>query len=246
MVQIASPATGFMRTETTDKDGRYQSQNLPLGSYKVTVQQAGFRTEERSGITLSVASQVTVNVQMSVGDVQERVEVTADAAPVETTNATVSQLTTGEQVRDLPLNGRSMDELAGLTPGMYVDKSAVQSASISFGARMSINGGQPDMMLFLLDGTVINDPSGGAPISAAKGMLGVEGILEFRMLTHTFGAEYGRVGGGVMSMVTRSGTNDFHGSGYEFLRNNDFDARNFFNPGSRSPHHRAHQLRHRS
>src|SRR5260370_41485705 len=120
-----------------------------------------------------------------------------------------------------------MDELAGLTAGMYVDKTGTPNASVGFGARMSINGAQPDMILFLLDGTVMNDPSGGAPISAARGMLGVEGILEFRMLTHTFSAEYGRVGGGVISMGTRSGGNDFHGSALEFLRDNALYGPNF-------------------
>ena len=230
MVQVQNLDTGFSRTEQTDKEGRYLSQNLPLGAYKVTVQQAGFRTEERRGITLSVGSEVAVNVQLAVGNTQEKVEVVAEASAVETSNATVSQLTTGEQVRDLPLNGRSMDQLAGLTPGLYVDRQINSNAAIGFGARMTINGGRITSILYLLDGMVINDPDGGAPVSAAKNLLGVEGILEFRLLTHNFSAEYGRASGAVFSMVTRSGTNQFHGSAYEFLRNNFFDARNFFNP----------------
>src|SRR5712691_1711743 len=228
-IQIQNLDTGFSRTEQTDREGRYIGRSLPLGAYSVTVQQQGFRTEERRGITLTVASEVTVNVELSVGNVQDRVEVTGEAPVIETSNGTVSKLITGDQIRDLPLNGRSLDGLAGLTPGLFVDRSGNPNASLGFGSRLSINGSRVDSILYLLDGTVINDPSGGAPISASKNMLGVEGILEFRLLTHDFSAEYGRNSGAVMSSVTRSGTNQFHGSLYEFLRNNVFDARNFFN-----------------
>jgi carboxypeptidase family protein len=237
-VQIQNVETGFSRSEQTDTEGRYLSRNLPLGSYTVTVQQAGFRTEVRSGIVLTVASEVTVNVELSVGNVQEKVEVTAEAPAVETTNATISGLVSQDQLRDLPLNGRSVDQLALLSPGVIQNRSATRNIQIGTGIHLSVNGGRPDSTLYLLDGTVVNDATNNGHGSAAGQALGVESILEFRLLTHSFSAEYGRNGGAVISAVTRSGTNELHGSVYEFVRNNIFDARNFFNPGDLPPFRR--------
>jgi carboxypeptidase family protein/TonB-dependent receptor-like protein len=229
-ITIQNTATGFSQTVQTDSDGRYSARNLPLGTYTVTVQQAGFRTEVRSGIVLTVASEIAVNVELAVGNVQEKVDVTAEATLIETTNAIVSGLVSQDQLRDLPLNGRSIDKLALLSPGVFSNQSKTKNATTGLGLALSVNGGRPDANLFLLDGTVTNDSTAGRG-SASGQALGVEGILEFRVLTHNFGAEYGRNSGAVVSAVTRSGTNAFHGSAYEFVRNNLFDARNFFNPG---------------
>jgi carboxypeptidase family protein len=231
-VQIQNVDTGFTRSEQTDSEGRYLSRNLPLGSYSVTVQQAGFRTEVRRGVVLTVASEVTINVDLAVGNVQEKVEVTAEAPLIETTNATVSGLVSQDQMRDLPLNGRSVDSLALLSPGVFANRAASANATVGPGIHLSINGARPDSTLYLLDGTVVSDATNNSHGSAVGQALGVEGILEFRLLTHNFSAEYGRMAGGVISAVTRSGTNELHGSVYEFVRNNIFDARNFFNPGS--------------
>src|SRR5258708_4766057 len=123
MVQLQNVETGFSRTEQTDSGGRYLARNLPLGAYSVTVQQAGFRSEVRSGISLSVASEVTVNIELAVGNVQEKVEVTAEAPAVETTNATISGLVGQDQMRELPLNGRSIDQLALLSPDGFANRT---------------------------------------------------------------------------------------------------------------------------
>jgi carboxypeptidase family protein/TonB-dependent receptor-like protein len=237
-VQIQNVGTGFTQTAQTDSGGRYLVRSLPLGSYTVTVQQAGFQSQVRRGISLTVASEVTVNVELAVGNIQEKVEVTAEAPLVETTNATVSGLVSSEQMRDLPLNGRSIDSLTLLSPGVFVNRAFTPNAPIGQGLRISVNGGRPDANLFLLDGTVVNDHTTQGFGSATGASLGVEGILEFRVLTHNYSAEYGRVSGGVVSAVTRSGTNELHGSIYEFVRNNIFDARNFFNPGALPPFRR--------
>jgi carboxypeptidase family protein/TonB-dependent receptor-like protein len=230
-VQIQNVDTGLSRTAHTDSEGRYSARNLPLGSYSVTVQQAGFQTQVRRGIALTVGSEAVVNLELAVGAVQETVEVTAAAPAIETTTATLSGLVSSQQIRDLPLNGRSIDQLALLSPGVFANRNVGASPSTGMGIRISVNGGRPSDNLYLLDGTVVNDHGGRGLGSATTARLGVEGILEFRVLTHNFSAEYGRNAGGVISAVTRSGTNDFHGSVYEFVRNNIFDARNFFNPG---------------
>jgi carboxypeptidase family protein/TonB-dependent receptor-like protein len=237
-VQIQNVDTGFSQTVQSDSEGRYLARNLPLGAYTVTVQQAGFQSQVHRGISLSVGSEVAVNVELAVGNVQEKVEVTAEAPMIETTNATVSGLVSPEQIRELPLNGRSYDSLALLSPGVFANRAANASTSEGMGTKISVDGGRPDANLYLLDGTITNDQASNGPGSAAGTNLGVEGIREFRMLTHNFSAEYGRNSGAVLSAVTRSGTNDFHGSVYEFVRNNIFDARNFFSQGDLAPFRR--------
>jgi carboxypeptidase family protein/TonB-dependent receptor-like protein len=234
-VQVQNIETGFSRNAQTDGAGRYEARNLPVGSYSITAQQSGFKTEVRSGITLTVASEAVVNMELSVGEVQEKIEVKAEVPAIETTNATLSGLVGQQQMRDLPLNGRSYDRLALLAPGViYLPNSNTGSQS-GTGLQISSNGARNDANLYLLDGTTVNDHSNRGPGSAAGLSLGVEAVREFRILTHNYSAEYGRNAGAVVSAITRSGTNEFHGSAYEFLRNNVMDARNFFNPGALPP-----------
>jgi len=237
-VQIENTETGFSRSVPTDASGRYEVRNLPLGSYTVTAQQTGFQTEVRQGITLTVGSQIVVNLELHVGAVQEKVEVTAEAPAIETTSATLSGLVTQQQMRELPLNGRSFDQLALLSAGVISQPEATRNQIQGAGLRLASDGARADANLYLLDGTVINDQSSQGAASATGQNLGVEAIREFRVLTHNFSAEYGQNAGAVISAVTRSGTNEFHGSAYEFLRNNDLDARNFFNPGALPPFRR--------
>jgi len=237
-VQIQNTETGSSQTLQTDSEGRYLVRNLAPGTYDATVSQPGFQTQVRHGIVLSVASEITVNAELAVGNTQERIEVTATAAAIETTNAVISGLVSQDQMRDLPLNGRSLDQLALLSPGVFVSRYTQNVSTLGRGMRISVNGGRQDANVYLIDGTVVNDHAANGPNSAGGNALGVEGILEYRVLTHNFGAEYGRNSGAVVSMVTRSGTNQFHGSAYEFLRNNVFDARNFFNTGDLPPFRR--------
>ncbi|OFV95597.1 MAG: hypothetical protein A3H28_00055 [Acidobacteria bacterium RIFCSPLOWO2_02_FULL_61_28] len=230
-MQVQNVETGLSRSVQSDAGGRYVVRNLPVGSYTVTVQQSGFQTVVRSGITLTVGSEVTVNVELNVGAVAERVEVTGEAPAIETTSATLSNLVSQTQLRDLPLNGRSYDELALLAPGVVEQTNTGRGAFGGMGRRLSISGARPLHILFLLDGTVASDYNVSSIGGESGQALGVESVREFRLLTHSFSAEYGRNSGGVFSMITRAGTNEFHGSVYEFLRNNALDARDFFNRG---------------
>ena len=236
-VVLLNQDTGFTRTVQSDAAGRYLATSLPLGDYQVTATLQGFQTQVRSGIVLTVGREAVVDLVLSVGAVTQTVEVFGEAALIDTTSATVSGLVDGVQIRELPLNGRSYNDLALLNPGVIYNRSTGSSASDGYGARMNVNGARSNMNLFLVDGTVTNDASQTAGTVAALS-LGVEGIREFRVLTHNYTAEYGRSAGGVVSVVTRSGTNQLHGSAYEFVRNNIFDARDFFNRGDLPPFRR--------
>jgi hypothetical protein len=237
-VTLLNEDTSISRTVDSDGQGRYLASSLSLGNYRITATKEGFQTEVRTGIVLTVAQEAVVNLTLPVGASTQTVQVAAQAPAIETTNATVSGLVNQDQIRDLPLNGRSGDTLALLSPGVILNTISNSGATLGFGIRLSVDGARPDSMVYLLDGSVVNDASQNGHGGAAGQSLGVEGILEFRVLTHNFSAEYGRNAGGVISSVTRSGTNQFHGSAYEFVRNNDFDARNFFNIGSLPPFHR--------
>ena len=231
-VVLLNEDTAFTRTIESDEAGRYIAPTLPLGRYRVTATLAGFQVEVRTGIVLTVGEEAAVDLVLSLGATTQTVEVQGEAGAIETTGATISGLVNSEQIRDLPLNGRSLDTLALLSPGNIANRGGAINAPSGFGLRLTTNGGRPQLNLYLLDGTMINDADQGGSGSASGEIMGIEGILEFRVLTHNFSAEYGRNAGAVISSVTRSGTNAFHGSVYEFLRNNVFDARNFFNPGA--------------
>src|SRR5262249_36603360 len=147
-----------------------------------------------------------------------------------------------KKMRDLPLNGRDIAQLILLQPGVVNSRGSVQSANTGRGTRFSVGGARPSQNLFQLDGTTINDALNNTPGSAQGLLLGVETVKEFRVLTNTYSAEYGRASGGVFIAVTKSGTNDFRGSAFEFLRNDNLDARNFFDSGPSKPEFRRNQF----
>ncbi|MBI4464390.1 MAG: carboxypeptidase regulatory-like domain-containing protein, partial [Acidobacteria bacterium] len=224
-VTVRNVETGISRTITTDAAGRYRVPQLGVGSYEVTAETAGFQTVVRSGITLTVGREAVVDFALQVGAVSEKITVTGEAPLVETTTSSVSQVMPGESIRELPLNGRSFDELALLQPGVFLTRES--STSTSYGQTnryISMSGSRANANVVLLDGTNINafwNRGGGG---AAGQQLGVDAIREFRLITSSFSAEYGRSAGGVMNVITRSGTNELHGSAFEFLRNNALDA----------------------
>ena len=228
-VTVTNVETGITRVVESGGNGQYRVPNLIPGDYEVQAESAGFQTGVRSGITLSVGRQAVVDITLRVGDVAERVTVTGEAPLIETTTATVSGVVEQQQMRDIPLNARSFLELVPLQTGATFTETAGNSAVQGFGKRISVVGARYNQNSFLLDGADINDMSQSAG-SAAGTMAGVETVREFRVVTNAYDSEYGRHTGGVISAVTKSGTNEVHGSLFEFLRNDNLDARNFFDP----------------
>lgn len=226
--------TGTSRSLVTDSGGRYTAPDLPVGNYEVEAQHMGFQTEVRSGINLTVGREAVVNLLLKVGQLSERILVTGEAPLVEGTTSAMSALVDERTIRDLPLNGRSYDQLALIQPGVVSMGAGQAGAAFDFGTgtRFSVTGSRPYANSFLLDGTDINDHANGTPGGSAGTNLGVDGIQEFKINTSVSPAEFGRSSGGVISAVTRPGTNSLHGAAFEFLRNNDLDSLGYFDETS--------------
>ncbi|MBI4456645.1 MAG: TonB-dependent receptor [Acidobacteria bacterium] len=229
-VTIKHLDTGRTRAVISDDAGRYHGPNLELGNYEVQAELAGFQTAVRSGIKLSVGQEAVLDFVMKVGQISERVVVSEEAPLVQTTSSTLTGLVDDKKIRDLPLNGRDFSQLATLQAGVYSPPSMGQTINAIFGAgpRVSISGARPNQNNFLLDGSDVQDVMGRTPAGVSGTTLGVETVREFTVLTSIYSAEYGKVAGGVINAVTKSGTNELHGSAFEFLRNDNLDARNFF------------------
>ena len=231
--------TGATRSVITDDEGRYRLLQLVPGLYQVEAELAGFQMGVVEGITLSMTQEAVIGITLRVGEITEQVIVSAEAALVETTTASVAALVDQEMIRDLPLNGRDFIQLAALQEGVIVPLSARRSVTGDVGTKVSISGTRPDQTAILLDGTDIKNNYGTTPGGVTGALLGVETIREFRVITNAYSAEYGRFTGGVISGITRSGTNQFHGSVFEFFRHSDLDARNFFDRDVDNPLERS-------
>jgi hypothetical protein len=215
--------TGSARAVVTGGRGEYRIPALAVGTYDVQATMSGFQSSVRSGITLTIGREAAVEFSLSVGNVAEQVTVTGEAPLIETTNAVVGSVVDQQQIRDIPLNARSFLELIPLQTNAVFTEQGEQSASKGFGKKLSISGTRYNSSLFLLDGATMNDSTNTAG-SAAGTLAGVETVREFKVITNAFDAEYGRHTGGVVNAVTKSGTNQIHGSAFEFLRNDNLDA----------------------
>lgn len=231
-VAVRNVATGASWDRTTDGRGRFQVSLLPPGEYEIRFALNGFKTVTRRGIRLAVGQNAVADATLEIGQLSEGVVVQADASPVKLDSGAVSGLVGEQEIRDLPLNGRSFQQLALLQPGVQAALAAGNDVIGGRTPKISINGARPEQNNFLLDGTDINNVYNKTPGSAAGVLLGVEAVLEFQVLTNAYSAEFGRSAGGVINAVTRSGANEFHGSVFEFHRNSALDARNFFDPPS--------------
>jgi hypothetical protein len=242
-IRIRNRGTGDSRELLTDASGYYHAPLLPPGEYTVTVSLPGFQGVERDGIRLTVGQQAVVNATLQTSTIAETITVTADAPRIDLTSGAISGLVGEREIRDLPLNGRSFQQLALLQTGVQAALAAGNDVVGGRTPKISINGARPEQNNFLLDGTDINNVYNKTPGSAAGVLLGVEAVLEFQVLTNSYSAEFGRSAGGVINAVTRSGANTTHGSAFEFLRNDALDARNFFDPaGSPKPDFKRHQF----
>ncbi len=242
-VVIRNVGTGASYERVTDHAGHYQVPILPPGDYELHVSMSGFRPLIRRGIRLTVGQTAIVDPSLEVGQVTEEVEVRADAMSVSLTSGAVTGLAGEREIRDLPLNGRSFQQLALLQPGVQAALAAGNDVVGGRTPQISINGARPEQNSFLLDGTDINNVYNKTPGSAAGVLLGVEAVLEFQVLTNAYSAEFGRSAGGIFNAVTRSGANRYTGSLFEFHRNSALDARNFFDPASQpKPQFTRHQF----
>src|SRR5215475_12245655 len=233
-ITVKNVGTAFTRTVISDDQGRYLAPELPIGEYEVQASLAGFQTVVRRGISLTVGSRPVVDLQLPIGQAAETVSVTGEISQVETTSSSVSSLVNQTQMRELPLNGRNFEQLILLAPGALSYPAGGSSALVGRAATYSVSGSRPEGYGMLLDNENIQNwwqRGTGAAVTGTS--LGIEAIAEFQTLTNTYSAEFGGNGA-----VINSGTNSFHGSVYEFLRNNTLDARNFFELKSAAPFRR--------
>ncbi len=238
-VAVTALATGVIRTVTSNGVGLYIAPNLLPGSYDVRVTATGFRAQLEKGITLTVGAQQQLDISMQVGQMNQTVVVTTEAPTVELTSSTLGATVSDTTVRELPLNGRSWTDLANLQPGVVAAEThAAVNVNRGYGDQLSISGARPQQNNYRLDGISINDYSNGGPGSVLGQNLGVEAVQEFSVLTSNYSAEYGKTSGGVVNAISRSGTNLFHGSVYEFLRNSALDSPGYFDGGKVPPFRR--------
>src|SRR6202047_3162100 len=242
-VSLQNLATGVTTAVTTNAQGLYSLPNLLPGDYQETVSAPGFEKAIRNGIVLTVGAQMVSNVEMRVGAINESIQVSDQPPDLQLESSAISSSTDSKTLVELPLNARSWTDLATLQPGVSTIRAMASVSSTDrlgrgYGVELSVSGGRPQQNNYLLDGISINDYTNQAPGSVLGGNLGVDAVSEFSVLTSKQGAEDGRTSGGVISAITRTGTNRFHGSAYEFLRNSALDARNYFDPPAIAPFRR--------
>lgn len=243
VVTITRKQTGSERVVVTDDAGRYRAPALEPGMYSIAAELVGFQTTSHDDVRLAVGQTLTVNFRLGLGELTETVVVTGQSPLFETTRSSVSAIVEEAQIRDLPLNGRDFSQLTLLQPGVIASPTTTRQLDRGMGTQVSIAGARPNQISYQLDGTDVNFQGNGSPGSAAGGLLGVETVQEFQILLNNYGAEYGRSTGGIVSAVTRSGTNVYHGSILVFGRDDMFDARNFFDPpDAKSPPLSRHQF----
>ena len=234
-ISVINGGTGIIRTGSSNDDGFYNVPDLVPGNYDITITAGGFSATSHKGIVLTVGDQLILNVQLPVGSDSQVVTVTSQTPTVELASSTVSAAVAGQTIRDLPLNGRDWIQLATLEPGVspVSTQNALATGSNSrlnsgLGNQIIVSGNRPQQNNYRVDGISINDFSGGGPGNVLGGNTGVDAIQEFSVVTSNASAEYAKTSGGVFNAMTRAGTDTFHGSLYEFLRNSALDARNYF------------------
>src|SRR6266849_3635261 len=226
-VIATNTGTGAVRTVKTSSGGEYAITDLLAGVYDVSVKQANFRESVTKGVQLFVSSTSTVNVTLTVGSATEQMTVEANAVQVETSTGTVGNVVEGNEVRELPLNGRSFAQLTQLMPGVSAASNFdSKNKGLMAGVDFSVNGNSTTGNIFMVDGVNNNDIGSNRTILVYPS---IDAIQEFKILRNSYGPEYGQAMGAVVNIVTRGGTNKFHGGAYYFGRNDILNATDFFN-----------------
>ena len=247
-VTVTEVATGVNRSAITSSVGFYAVPTLQPSVYSISVTATGFSREIQENVTLAVGANLTVNLSLKVGNSTEAVEVRDTPPDIDLATSDISEVVDSNTMRELPLNGRDWSQLITLQPGANEvrNQSAIGSAGTSdvnrvlrgFGSQMSISGTRPQQNNYRLDGISFNDYTNGAPGGVLGTISGVDAVQEFSVITTNYSAEYGKTSGGVVNAITRSGTNQYHGSAYEFIRNSALDARNYFDAATIAPFRR--------
>ena len=248
-VAATNVGTGITQTQTTNEQGFYSFQTLPLGGYTVEIRKSGFKAYRQTDVKVDVNSALTVDVVLQVGQINEKIEVSADALHVETINSQMGEVIEGKEMTDVPLVTRSYTDLLALQPGVVPTASGMSGAyagsfisagfalppvsgDLNSGAQ-SVNGMRESANAFILNGVLVQEIG----YSGAGAIPNLDSLAEFRILTNNTDAEYGNYAGAQINVVTKSGTNQWHGNVFEFLRNTDFDAKNYFDVNGRGAYH---------
>lgn len=228
-IVIAQIATGLERRQVTDGTGFYRVLNLSPGEYRLSAMLAGFRSRMVESLGVSVSRDLRVDVALGLEALVDVVTVVGAEHHLDIGSTTVGGVVSARQISELPLNGRSFMQLASLEPGVVVSRGTGKGFTGGFGqTQLAFGGARPEHTGYLMDGTNIADISDKAPSSVAGVLLGVDTLQEFSVQTHGYSAEFGRAAGGLISAVTKAGTNQLHGTGFEFHRDSGLDARNTF------------------
>ncbi len=215
--------TNIARTTISNDEGNYKITALPPGRYEISAELAGFRREMRSGVILQITQEARIDFALTVGEISQTISVTGEAPLLQSENSTIGNVVDQAKIQQLPLNGRDYIQLAFLQPNVMLP---AQGSTLGFRGGFNVAGNSEVANNFILDGVDNTDETTAQPNHRPS----IDAIREFRVLTGTYNAEYGRFAGGQVIVTTRSGTNEFHGSAFEFHRNDELDARNFFSP----------------
>jgi len=227
-VTIQSVETNEARNAVTDSSGAYRVPALPVGHYQIKVEHGEFKTETQTGLNLEVGQEAVVDFTLQVGTTEQQVQVTGEAQQVNTTNSTLGTVVGEQTIADLPLNGRNYTDLTLLQPGITQLKSLTNTGGQQPGTVFSSNGAPIQSNSISLDGASMVSTYAVSAASGTGNTLGVDGIREYKVVTNNFGAEYGMTMGSQTVLVSKSGSNSFHGDAFEFLRNDVLDAANYF------------------
>ncbi len=244
-VTVKNMETGATRVVTTNSGGSYRVLSLPVGMYEVSVEKSGFQTEDWTGIKLYVGQEVVENLRLAVAGTTEQITVSEETPVVNTTTSSISGVVGEREIKELPLNGRSFDDLITLNPGtINYSNLRIANTTTSNGSAFAVNGQKPGDNETLLNGV---EYGGASQLAVTPGgvsgyLLGVDAVREFNLESGTYGAEYGKRSGAQVNVVTQSGGNAVHGTVYEFLRNNVLDSRGYFDPASGPPPFKQNQF----